>query len=104
MHLDAMTVAVIDRAMDERADVEIAAEFAVDPVQHIEIEARRDAGGVVIGIIKGALVFLEIDADHHSPPFAQNRARALEESAGFARFEIAKRRTREKADLRHLAH
>ena len=52
MHLDAVAVTVIDRAMDERADVEVAAEFAVDPMQHIEIEARSDACGVVIGIIR----------------------------------------------------
>src|SRR5580700_6196614 len=104
MHLDAMALAVIDRAMDERADVEIAAELAVDPVQHIKVEARRDAGGVVVGVVKGALVLLEIDPDHHSGAFAQNRAGALQERAGFTWFEIAKRRAREKADLRHVAH
>src|ERR1700689_3062279 len=99
MHLDAMAIAVIDRAMDERADVEIATEFAIDPVQHIEIEARGNAGGVVIGVIKGALVFLQIDTDHHPRVFAQNRASAFQERAGFTRFEIAKRRAGKKAYL-----
>jgi hypothetical protein len=51
MHFDAVAVAVVDRAMGERADVEIAAQFAVDAMQHVEIEARGDPGGIVIGIV-----------------------------------------------------
>src|SRR5579864_277780 len=98
VHLDAMAVAVIDRAMNEGADVEVTAELAVDPVQHIEIETRGDAGGVVIGVVECPLVLLEIDADHHAGAFAQNGARALEEFAGLARLEIAKCRARKKAD------
>src|SRR5690242_21264875 len=48
VHLDAVAVAIIDRAVKEARDVEIAAELAVDALQHIEIEARGDAGGIVI--------------------------------------------------------
>ncbi len=48
-----------------RGGVEIAAEFAVDADQHIEIEARGDAGGIVVGLIQHAFVLFEIDADHH---------------------------------------
>src|ERR1700752_1937991 len=43
VHLDAMAVAVVDRAMHEAGGIEIAAELAVDALQHIEIEARGDA-------------------------------------------------------------
>src|SRR5262245_17897559 len=65
VHLDAMAVAVVDRAMDEAGEVEIAAELAVDALQHIEVEARGDAGRVVIGVVERALVLLQIDADDH---------------------------------------
>jgi len=39
--------AIVDRAMGERANIEIAAQFAVDAVQNVEIEARGNAGGIV---------------------------------------------------------
>src|SRR5436190_8076499 len=48
VHLDTMAVAVVDRAVDEAGEVKIAAELAVDALQHIEIEFCGDAGGVVI--------------------------------------------------------
>src|SRR5215475_13861308 len=44
VHLDAMAVAVVDRAVDEAGEVEIAAELAIDALQHIEIELGGDAG------------------------------------------------------------
>src|ERR1019366_6479084 len=44
VHLDPVPLAVVDRAMGERAGVEIAAQFAVDAMEHIEIEARGDSG------------------------------------------------------------
>ncbi len=80
MHLDAMAIAVVDRAMNERANVEITAQFAVDAMEHIEIEARGDARGIVIGVIKHALVLLEIDADHH-PRAVPRMSRALRRKA-----------------------
>src|SRR5262245_25167477 len=43
MHLDAVAVAVVDRAMHEARKIEIAAELAVDAFEHIEIETRGDA-------------------------------------------------------------
>ena len=81
--------------------VEIAAQFAVDADQHIEIEARGDAGGIVVGLIQHALVLFEIDADHHLRIFSQNVAGAAQETAGLMRFEIPQRRPREKSHLRH---
>src|ERR1700683_4884304 len=101
MHFDPVTVAVVDRAMGECGEVEIAAQFAVDAAQHIEIETRGDAGAIVIGLIQYALVFFEIDADHYLRAVAQNAAGAAQESAGFMRLEISQRRSRKKTDLRH---
>ena len=83
-------------------EVEIAAELAVDAHQHIEVEARGDAGGIVIGVIQHALVLFEVDADDHLRAFAEDLAGAAQEGAGFMRLEIAERRSREEADLRHV--
>ena len=82
-------------------EVKIAAELAVDAHQHIEIEARGDAGGIVVGVVENALVLLEVDADDHLRAAAQNVARGAQEGGRFMRLEIAERRSREKPDLRH---
>src|SRR5215471_21826844 len=99
-----MPLAVIDRAMGEGGDIEIAAELAVDAHQHIEIEARRDARPVVIGVVEQALVLFEIGADDHLSALSQNVARAAQEAAGFMRLEISDRRSRKEADLRRTCN
>src|SRR5262249_47737445 len=79
VHLDAMAVAVIDRAMHEAGEIEIAAKLAVDALQHIEIEARGDTSGIVIGIVERALVLFQVDADDHLRPSPEDVARAAQE-------------------------
>src|ERR1700676_5617912 len=101
MHFDAMAVAVVNRSANERANVESAAQFTVDAMEHIEIEARRDARGIVIGVIQHTLILLQINADHHPRAFSQDAPGAAQEGAGFVRLEISKRRTRKKPALRH---
>src|SRR6266576_1647256 len=87
--------------MGERASVEITAQFAVDAVEHIQIEARGDAGCIVVSLVQHAYVLFEVYADHHLRVSSENVARAAQEAAGFMRLEISKRRSREKAHLRH---
>src|SRR4030081_2921903 len=87
--------------MGKSGKIESATQFTVDADQHIEIEARGDAGGIVVGIVQYALVFFEIDADYHLRAFAQNFAGAAQEGTSLMRFEIPERRSREKTDLRH---
>src|SRR5690606_38669821 len=41
-HLDAALVLVVHGLVTERADVEIGAELAVQPVQHVQVELGRD--------------------------------------------------------------
>src|SRR5215213_4473164 len=101
VHLDAMALAIVNRAVHEGGNVEIAAELAVDADQNVEIEPRGDAGGVVIGVVKHPLVLLEIDADDHLRALAQNVAGAAQEGARFVRLEIAERRSRKESDLGH---
>ena len=90
--------------MRKRAEVEIAAELAIDAVQQVEIETRGDAGAVIVGVNEHALVLFEIDADDHPCALSQNIAGAAQESAGFMRLEISQRRPREKTDFRHCAY
>src|SRR5713226_5698370 len=89
--------------MPEGGEVEIAAELAVDAMEHVEIEACGDAGLIVVGLIQHALVLFEIDADHHLRALPQDVAGAAQETAGFMRLEISKRRSREEPGLRHGA-
>ena len=89
VHLDAVALAVVDRAMGEGGEIEIAAELAVDAHQHIEVEARGDAGRIVIGVVQHALVLFEIGADDHLRALAQDLAGAAQEGAGLMRLEIA---------------
>src|ERR1700752_867259 len=89
VHLDAMAIAVIDRAVNEAGEVEIAAELAIDALQHIEIEFCGDAGGIVIGVVERALVLFQIDADDHLRAGPEDLARAEQKGVGLLRLEIA---------------
>lgn len=101
MHLDAVPLAIVDRAMAERGQVEIAAEFAVDPHQDVEVEAGGHAGRIVIGIEQHALVLFEVGADDHLRAAAEDGAGAPQEGLRLVRLEIANGRAREEADLGH---
>ena len=48
-HLDPLVLAVEERDVLEGVDVEVGAELAVDDVQHVAVELRRDARRVVVG-------------------------------------------------------
>src|SRR5665811_166641 len=78
MHFDAVSLAVIDRAMHEGREIEIASELAIDADQDVEVEAPGDAGGVVVGFIQHAVVLFEIDANHHLRVVSQDLAGAAQ--------------------------
>src|SRR6185312_10627935 len=48
VHLDSPLLRLIEGAVLELAEVEIAFQLAVDPSQQVEVEGGGDAGGVVI--------------------------------------------------------
>src|SRR5436305_2019387 len=99
VHLDAMTLAIVDRTMRERGSIEIASKFAIDAVEQIEIETRGNASLIVVGLVQHAIVFFEVDANYHTGVLAQNVAGCTQERAGFVRFEISDRRPRKDSDL-----
>ena len=49
MHLDPLLLAIVEGAVPEFGEVEIAVELAVHPLQQVEVERGGDAGGVVVG-------------------------------------------------------
>src|SRR5262249_35294205 len=49
MHLDAAALAVVERPMAERLDIEVGSELAIDAREQIEVELRGHACGIVIG-------------------------------------------------------
>src|SRR5579864_7977537 len=77
MHFDAALRGVEEGAMLERRKVEIGSELAIDPRQQVQIEFRRHAGGIVIGVMQDRVILDQIDADQ------KQRARA-ERLAGMA--------------------
>ena len=60
---DALGLTVVDRAMAKLLQIEVAAEFAIEPRQQIQGESRGDTGGVVIGGFDHFRVFLQINAN-----------------------------------------
>ena len=85
----------------KRRKIEIAAELAVHAYEHVEIEARGDAGGIIVGVIEHALVFFQIDTDDHLRTLAEDLAGTAQEGTRLVGFEIAKRGAGEKPDLWH---
>ena len=86
--------------MLEGAEIEIGAELAIDARQQIEIEFRRDALGIVVGVVENFGVLHQIDADHEQRALAQHAAGMAQEFARFVRLEIADGRSRKEADPR----
>ena len=87
--------------MLERRKIEVAAQFAIDAHQQIEVELRGDALGVVIGAIKNVRRLFQIDADDQHRPGAQYAAGAAHERACLMRLEVADGRARKEARARH---
>ena len=82
MHLDAVALGIVEGVMAEACEIEVAVELAIDAREQVEIELRRDAGGVVIGGVEDAGVLHQVDADdqrraapEHAPGVAQERRR-----------------------------
>jgi hypothetical protein len=100
VHLDARTLAIEERVVLETFEIEVAAELAIDARQNVEIELRRDAGGVVIGGIEDGAVLRQVDAHDEDRSRAEGAAGIAQERARLVRLEIADGRAREEAGAR----
>jgi hypothetical protein len=94
VHLDPAGAGVVERAVTEAARTEVRPQLAVDPLQEIEVEARRDAQAIVVGGLERRAVFHEIDADQERAPGAGQSRRAGEEDPRLRAREVPDRRAR----------
>src|SRR5450830_1161629 len=74
--------------MAEGADVEVAAELAVDPDEQIAVERRRDAERVVVREQERPLRFHEIGAGEQAVAGRERRADAAKKRVGAWRIEV----------------
>ena len=99
MHLDALEFPVVDGAVLEARQIEVAAELAIDALQQVQIEAGRDALGVVIGGLQAPRVLVEVDADDQPRAGAQHAGEMRKQAPGVRRIEVADRGARKEAEL-----
>src|SRR5262249_16458777 len=89
VHLDAVAFAIVESAVVEAREIEIAIELAIDALEQVEVELRRQAGRVVVGGIENARVLHQVDPDDQRCAASQHAAGVAQESASFMRLEIA---------------
>src|SRR5262245_54815574 len=97
MHLDAPALHVEEGLMAEGANVEIAAKLAIDAREQIEIEARGDALGVVVGGVEDRRILHQVDADDQGCAGTQHVGGVLHESGSVMRLKIADGRSRKES-------
>src|SRR4051812_9493998 len=100
MHLDPVALAIVKRVMLEFIELEVGAEFAVDPFQQVEIECSGDALRVVIGPAQNLGVLHQIDADDKNSPRAQYLPGMAQKFGGLMGLKIADGRTRKETAMR----
>src|SRR5215472_683069 len=89
MHFDAAAFAVVARMMLERGQIEIAAEFAIDAGEQVEIELRGDPFGIVVSRPQDRAVLDQIDPDNQNGSLAECHAGMTQELHRLMTFEVA---------------
>ena len=88
--------------MIERVRLDVAVEFAADPMQQVAIECRRHTGGIVVGRVQQSDRLLEIDTDQQLPAVADHDPNITQQAHSIGGVEIADARTREEGHfVRH---
>src|SRR5437016_2959892 len=83
VHLDAVTFRIIEGTMGEIFQVEISTELAIDTSQEIEIELCSQPGPIVVGSMKRARVFHQIDPHNQGCAVSQHAPGVAQEGHGF---------------------
>ena len=86
---------VVEGDVVEARRVEIAVEIGVDDVQHVAVELRGHAGGVVVGGLERRPVLDQVGADQEPVVGPEHRAHAAQERAPLAAVEVAERAAEE---------
>ena len=89
VHLDAPVARIVDGLVAEGAEVESGAELAVDAREQVEVERRRDAGGVVVGGEEVRASFLRSTPTIRRPPGDSTRAEDAQQALCLDGVEIA---------------
>src|SRR5262245_27085147 len=87
-------------AVREAADVEAGVELAVQALQQVEREARRDAGRVVVGALEHLLRLAQVDADEERVAGRHLLANAGQEAGGLVAREVPDARAEPEDELR----
>ena len=53
----------VQRLVSPLREIEIGAQFAVDPREQIQVEGRGDPLGIVVGRLQHRLVLFQVDTD-----------------------------------------
>src|SRR5262245_33805517 len=84
MHLNTAALAVVERLMAERVDIEVRGKLAIDAREQIEVELCGHAFRVVISGVEDVGVLDEVDTNDkgraraaHAPGMTQKRRRIL---------------------------
>ncbi len=65
-NIHAMGRRIVERQMAELLEIEVAAQFAVDAAQQVQIEFGGHPLGIVVGRLDRGNILLQIDADEHA--------------------------------------
>ena len=87
-HFNAAQFLVVHGAVLELAQVEVCAKVAIDAAEHVEIELRSNAAGIVIRGFDHADL-LQIDADEQPAAGSAHRGQVDEHRLRFVRREIS---------------
>ena len=101
MHLDAVALSIIEGAVAEVFEFEIAVELVIDPREQIEIELRGQAGCVIVSGIEDAGVFHQVDPDDQRGAASQHAPGVAQERGGFMRLEISDGRSGKESGMSH---
>ena len=95
VHFDPPLGGVVEGPVGELLDVEVGAQFAIDPHQDVAVERGRDAPSVVVGGLDHARVLPQIDAEQESAAASTQPRRLSQQGERCLRREVAERRAGE---------
>ena len=90
-HLDAVVGLVPTGHVGEPLGHEVGPQVAVEDVEHVPVELRGDAGGVVVGGDQAVAVLHHVGAEQERVTGVHQRGQAVEEGRALVRCEVADR-------------
>src|SRR5208283_1652710 len=79
--------------MNKPVERKLTVKLTIDPREKIEIERRRDAFAVVIGVNERFDVLFQVNADDRRPALPNMPTKATQKSGGFVPVHVSDRRS-----------